>query len=134
MTTNAPRETLGAGLPLGGAHDGLKLLDALNKAGEFSRDARDFSLQLRQALRGLAGRLLSGGRVTDVGAAARTALYEPLFLKLRVGVLNGHQGYAKLLGVGPRTWKSVSGAERSSGDFVSDPRRDLAGVELPLRL
>ena len=134
MTTNAPRETLGAGLPLGGAHDGLKLLDALDKARKFGRDTRDLSLQLGQTQGSLAGRLLARGGVTNVSAAARATFHQPLFLELRVGVLHGHQGYAELLGVGPSTGKSVTGTERPGCDFVSDPRCDLAGVELPLRL
>lgn len=134
MTTNEPRETLVTGLPLRGAHDGLKLLDALDKAGKLGRDTRDLSLQLGQAPGSLAGRLLTSGRITNVSAAARAAFHQPLFLELRVGVLHGHQGYAEPLGVGPSTGKPVTGAERPGGDFVSDPRCDLAGVELPLRL
>lgn len=134
MTTNAPREVLGAGLPLRGTHDRFNLLDALDEAGQFGRDARDLSLKVGQALSRLAGRLFARGGVADVSTASRDTFHEPLIPELRVGVLHGHQGDAELLGVGPAAGEAVSGAERLRGDLVSDPGGDFAGVGFPLRL
>ena len=134
MTTNAPRETLGARLTLGGADDRLKLLDALNEAGQLGRDARDLSLQLGQALRCLTGALLTRGGIADVGAASGDAFNQPFFLELGVSVLHRHQSHAEFLGVGPRAGQAVPGTERPGGDLVSDSACDLAGVGLPLRL
>lgn len=134
MMTNAPRETLRAGLAPSGAHGGLKLLDAFSKAGEFGRDAQDLGLQLGQTSCGITGRLLAGAGFTNVGAASSAAFDQSLFLELRVRVLDSHQGYAKFFGVGPSAGKAVPRAERPRGDLVSDPACDFAGVELPLRL
>lgn len=134
MMADTPRETLSAGLLLGGTHDRFKLFDALGKAGQLGRDARDLGLQLGQALCSLTRCLLAGSGVTNVGAAPRAPFDQPLFLELRVGVLHGHQGYTELLGVGPSAREAIPRAERPCGDFVSEPGCDLAGVELPLRL
>lgn len=134
MTTNAPRVTLSARLPLNRTHGCLKFPDALNETGQFVRDARDFGLQVGQALGRLAGCLLTGGRVTHVGATPSDTLHQSLFSELRVGTLHGHQRDTELFGVSPATWEAVPRTERSRSDLVSDPCSDFAGVGLPLRL
>ncbi|CAM5436697.1 hypothetical protein STENM327S_00992 [Streptomyces tendae] len=133
MTTNAPRETLGARLTFGGADDRLKLLDALNEAGKLGRNARYLSLQRGQALRCLAGALLTLGGIPDVGAASSDAFNQPFLLELGVSVLHRHQSHADFFGVSPRAGQAVPGTERPCGDLVSDSACDLAGVGLPLQ-
>lgn len=134
MTTNAPRETLGARLTLGRADDRLKLLDAFGEAGKFGRDARDLSLQLSQALRCLTGVLLTWGGIADVGAASGDAFNQPFFLKLGVCVLNSHQSHAKSLGIGASAREAIPGTERPIGDLISESGGNLASVGLSLRL
>lgn len=134
MTTNAPRETLGVGLDPSGTHDSLELPDTLHQAGELCRDTGNLGLQVTQPLSRFAGRLLAGSSVTDIGTAPRPAFNQTIVPELRVGVLDGHQRYAKLLGVGPTTRKAVPRTERPCGDLTSDPGGDFAGVGLSLRL
>lgn len=134
MMANAPRETLGAGSPLDGTHSSLKPTDALNKAGQLGRDARDLGLQISHTLSRLAGPLLTRSHIADVSAAPGDTLNQPLLSELRVGGLHGHQGYAELLGVGAATRETVPRTERPCGDLVSDPGGDFAGVGLPRRL
>lgn len=134
MTTNAPRETLGARLTFGRADDRLKLLNALDKTGKLGRNARYLSLQGGQALRCLTGPLLPRGGIPYVGAASGDAFNQPLFLELGVSVLNGHQSNTELLGVGPSTGQAIPRTECPSGDLVSEPAGDFASVWLPLRL
>lgn len=134
MTTNAPRETLGARLTLGGADDRLKLLNALDEASKLGRDARDLGLQLGQALRCLAGALLTRGGVADVGAASGDTFDQPFFLELGVSVLHRHQSHAEFLGVGASAREAIPGTERPFGDLISESGGNLASVGLPLRL